>query len=67
VERLDPAGGLFRLLGRRLLNAWQLAPGLWKLLLAPIFLPLGLAVPLLDFLDQRRDFTLGYTCIARKP
>jgi len=68
VERMEAAGGIFRLLGRRLLNAWQAAPGVvWKLLLAPVFLPLGLVVPILDFLDRRRDFTLGYTCIARKP
>lgn len=66
IETLEPAGGLFRLLSRRLLNAVQVAPGPWKLLLAPLFGPLALLVPALDFLDRRRDFTLGYTCIARR-
>lgn len=61
IREMTPAGGLFRLLSRRLLNAAQLAP--WLL---PVFGPLALVLPLLDSLDRRRDFTLGYRCIAHK-
>lgn len=61
VREMAAAGGLFRLLSRRLLNASQIAP--WLL---PLFGPLALILPLLDGLDRRRDFTLGYRCIARK-
>ena len=61
VKEMTPAGGLFRLLARRLLNAAQFAP--WLL---PLFGPLALVLPLLDGLDRRRDFTLGYRCIAYK-
>lgn len=61
VKEMTAAGGLFRLLSRRLLNAAQLAP--WLL---PFFGPLALILPLLDGLDRRRDFTLGYRCIAHK-
>lgn len=61
VEEMTPAGGLFRLIARRLFNAAQMAP--WLL---PLAGPPALALPLLDFLDRRRDFTLGYRCIARK-
>lgn len=61
VQEMTAAGGLFRLLSRRLLNAGQLAP--WLL---PLFGPLALILPLLDGLDRRRDFTLGYRCIAQK-
>ena len=61
VVEMMAAGGLFRLLSRRLLNAVQLAP--WLL---PVAGPLAMVLPLLDGLDVRRDFTLGYKCIARK-
>lgn len=61
VEEMTPAGGLFTVLARRMFNACQMAP--WLL---PLFAPLGLLVSLLDGLDGRRDFTLGYRCIARR-
>ncbi|MBI4893955.1 MAG: class I SAM-dependent methyltransferase [Acidobacteria bacterium] len=61
VEELQPAGGIFRLLARRLLNASQLQP--WLL---PLLGPLALLLGLLDGLDRRKDSTLGYKCIARK-
>lgn len=67
VERIEPMGGLPRLLSRRLLASIALAPGLWKLPSALLLGPLGLVLPLVDGLDARRDFTLGYCCIARKP
>lgn len=64
---IRPVGGFFRLLARRLLNAVAFFP-LWaKPLALLLFVPPGLLLPLLDPLDPRRDFTLGYTCTARKP
>ncbi len=67
VERLDAAGGFFRLLARRLLNMPQFFPPLvaW-LVLALVAVP-ALLLPLLDSFDRRRAFTLGHICIARKP
>ncbi|MCS7042190.1 MAG: class I SAM-dependent methyltransferase [Bryobacteraceae bacterium] len=61
VEEMTPSCGLFGVLARRLFNACQMAP--WLL---PAFAPLGLLVAALDGLDRRRDFTLGYRCIARR-
>ncbi|MEJ5370361.1 MAG: hypothetical protein WHT08_18785, partial [Bryobacteraceae bacterium] len=61
VEEIEPAGGLFLVISRRLLNACQMLP--WLL---PVFGPLALLVALLDPLDRRKDFTLGYRCLARR-
>jgi SAM-dependent methyltransferase len=66
VVEIQPAGGLFRLLSRRLLNAVQFFPGALKLIPLIFFLPPALLLPALDSLDRNRDFTLGYKCIARK-
>jgi SAM-dependent methyltransferase len=67
---IEPVGGYFRLLSRRLLNGLQFFSGGMKWLLflpAAIFLvPPALVLPFLDFLDRDRNFTLGYICIARK-
>jgi ubiquinone/menaquinone biosynthesis C-methylase UbiE len=64
---ITPVGGIFRLLSRRLLTAWQyLPPGVNLLFLALAAAP-ALALPLLDRFDQRRNSTLGYICCARKP
>jgi SAM-dependent methyltransferase len=63
---IQPVGGFFRLLGRRMLNAVQFFP---KPLFVPAALLLGppaLIAPLFDFLDRERNFTLGYICTARK-
>lgn len=67
VETLTPAGGFFRVLSRRLLNAPQFFPGpvAWGVL-AAVALP-ALAIGALDGLDRRRSFTLGHICIASKP
>lgn len=67
VERLDGAGGMFRLLSRRLLGALQFFPGLVRPLAALLFVPPALVLPWLDGLDGRKLFTLGYVCVARKP
>jgi SAM-dependent methyltransferase len=68
---IRPVGGYFRLLARRLLNGLQFfTGGLRWLGLVPAALllaPPALLVPLLDFLDHDRNFTLGYICTARKP
>jgi len=64
IEELEPAGGLFRLLARRLLAAVTLLP-LW---LKPVGLFVfgvpALLLPWLDGLDRNRDYTLGYACTA---
>jgi SAM-dependent methyltransferase len=64
--RIEPVGGLFRLLARRLANGMQVVP-LPLLPVAALFLaPPALILPAFDFLDRQRDFTLGYICTARK-
>jgi SAM-dependent methyltransferase len=68
--QLDPAGGYFRLLARRLLNGLQFFTGglrwLGFLPAAILVIPPALLLPFLDFLDRDRNFTLGYICTARK-
>jgi SAM-dependent methyltransferase len=61
VDSLQPAGGVFRVLARRLFNAGQAVP--WLL---PVFGAAALLVPVLDRLDRRQHFTLGHICVARK-
>jgi SAM-dependent methyltransferase len=61
VERLTPAGGLFRLISRRLFAAAQSTPLLLPLVTGP-----ALLAPLLDGLDKHRHFTLGHTCVSVK-
>jgi len=63
---IRPVGGLFRLISRRLLNALQFFPGPSIVLAALFFAPPALLLPLLDPLDRRQNFTLGYICSARK-
>lgn len=63
---VSAVGGYFRLLSRRLLNGLQFFRG-FPLLIAALFLaPPALFLPCLDFIDKKRDFTLGYICTARK-
>ena len=63
---IEPVGGYFRLLSRRLLNGLQFFPGPLVLLGALLLAPPALVLPLFDGVDRRRDFTLGYACVARK-
>lgn len=63
---VEPAGGYFRLLSRRLLNGLQFFPGLWVIPAAVVLIPPAMLLPLFDGLDDRRNFTLGYVCTARK-
>ncbi len=66
VRTLEPAGGYFRLVSRRLLGGLQFFPGPLKLLAALLFVPPALVLPLLDGLDGAKNFTLGYCCIASR-
>jgi SAM-dependent methyltransferase len=70
VVDMRAAGGYFRLLARRLLNGLQFfSTGLrlfWFVPVAMLVVPPALVLPLVDFLDQERNFTLGYICRARK-
>ncbi len=68
--RLDPTGGFFTLLSRRLLNSLNFFQGGLRWLAFPFVALLaggfGLALPALDFLDRDKDFTLAYVCVAEK-
>lgn len=64
--RIEPVGGYFRLLARRLLNGLQFFPGLLVVPAAMLLVPPALVLPLLEPLDKARSFTLGYVCTARK-
>ncbi len=66
IESIEPVGGYFRLMGRRALNGIQFFPGLWSIFGALLLGLPGVILPLFDFLDKKRNFTLGYICIARK-
>jgi SAM-dependent methyltransferase len=67
---IQPAGGYFRLLARRLLNGLQFFSGgvrwLGFLPAALLLAPPALLLPFLDGLDPHQNFTLGYICRARK-
>lgn len=67
VRRLQPAGGFFRLLGRRLLNTPQFFRGPASLLALVVVAAPALILPALDGFDRRKNFTLGHICVARKP
>lgn len=67
VRSLQPAGGYFRLLARRLLGGLQFFPGPLKLLPALLFVPLALVLPWFEGLDREKNFTLGYRCLAVRP
>jgi SAM-dependent methyltransferase len=68
--RIQPAGGYFRLLSRRLLNGIQFFKGGWRWLLflpaAACLGPPALLLPLFEPLDPDKNFTLGYLCEAQR-
>jgi SAM-dependent methyltransferase len=70
VLRMEPAGGYFRLLSRRLLNGIQFFKGGWRWLLflpaAACLGPPALLLPLFEPLDPDKNFTLGYICEAQR-
>ncbi|MGH9721974.1 MAG: class I SAM-dependent methyltransferase [Bryobacteraceae bacterium] len=67
---IRPVGGYFRLLARRLLNGLQFFMRGWRAIAlfpaALLLVPPAMVIPLFDFLDQERNFTLGYICKAKK-
>jgi len=64
--RIEPVGGYFRMISRRLLNGLQYFPAPLFPLAALLVAPAALLAPLFDGLDKKRDFTLGYICTAYK-
>jgi SAM-dependent methyltransferase len=64
--QIQPVGGYFRLLSRRLLNGLQFFRGPWIIVGGVFLVPPALIAPLLDGLDRNRAFTLGFICSARK-
>lgn len=64
---IEPVGGFFRLLSRRLFNALQFFPGPLFFVAALFFVPPALLLPLFDSLDAKKSFTLGFICRAKKP
>ncbi|MGH9558295.1 MAG: class I SAM-dependent methyltransferase, partial [Bryobacteraceae bacterium] len=62
---IEPVGGFFRLLSRRLLNGLQFFPGPLILVAAIFLVPPALIFPLFDPLDKPRNFTLGFICSAK--
>lgn len=69
--RIEPIGGFFTLLARRLIATLNYCQGGARWLLFPLVAvtagPLALILPSFDFLDPSKDFTLAYRCVARKP
>lgn len=63
---IEPVGGYFRLMSRRLLNALQFFPAPVMVLVGLVVGPLALVAPLFDGLDRARNFTLGFVCRAEK-
>jgi SAM-dependent methyltransferase len=71
IRRIDPVGGFFWQLGRRLMAVLMFAQRGWRWILFPVLAPLfGLLLPLccyyLDFLDTDRAYTLGFICEGSK-
>ena len=64
--QIVPVGRFFRLHSRRLLNSVQIFGGPLALLLALVFGPPAMLLPLLDSIDKKRNFTLGHICTARR-
>lgn len=63
---IEPVGGFFRLLARRMLNGLQFFPGPLMVVAAIFLAPPALVLPLFEPLDRKKNFTLGFICRARK-
>ena len=63
---IEPVGGYFRLMSRRLLNGLQFFPLPVMVLVGLVVGPLALVAPLCDGLDREKNFTLGFVCRAYK-
>lgn len=70
AARIEPIGGYFTLLARRLMNGLNFFQGGLRWLFFPpaaaVGLVCGLLLPALDRLDAERNFTLGYVCLVEK-
>jgi SAM-dependent methyltransferase len=67
IRKIQPVGGFFWQLGRRLMGVLSFAQQGWRWLLFPVLAPVfGLFLPLccyyLDSLDKDRSYTLGFIC-----
>jgi SAM-dependent methyltransferase len=67
VDRIEPIGGFFWMLSRRLVAVLGFAQRGWRWILFPILAPVfGFLLPLccyyLDVLDEDKAFTLGFIC-----
>jgi SAM-dependent methyltransferase len=62
---IAPAGGIFRLISRRLFNALQFFPGPLIFVAAIFLVPPALVLPLFDSLDRAKTFTPGFICTAQ--
>lgn len=67
VKRIEPVGGFFWQLGRRLMGVLAFTQHGWRWVLFPLLAPVfGLVLPLccyyLDFIDRDRAYTLGFIC-----
>jgi len=63
---IQPVGGYFRLISRRLMNGLQFFHGPLFFVAALFLTPPALLLPWFDSLDREQNFTLGYICTARK-
>jgi SAM-dependent methyltransferase len=67
VGRVEPIGGFFWQLGRRLIGVMAFAQQGWRWIFFPVLAPVfGLILPLccyyLDGIDHERAYTLGFIC-----
>ncbi len=67
VKRVEPVGGFFWQLSRRLMGVLAFTQQGWRWVLFPVFAPVfGLILPLccyyLDSIDHDRAYTLGFIC-----
>jgi len=67
VRRIEPVGGFFWQLSRRLMGVLAFTQRGWRWMLFPVLAPIfGLLLPLccyyLDSLDDDRSYTLGFIC-----
>ena len=72
VRRVEPVGGFFWMLSRRLMAVLSFTQRGWRWVLFPFLAPVfGLILPLccyyLDNLDSDHAYTLGFVCEGSKP
>lgn len=71
LDTIEPIGGYFSLLARRLTGSLNFFQGGLRWIFFPFvalaIAPFALLLPSMDYLDSNKDFTLAYRCIARKP